>query len=101
MPLQLTIDHRAPLRHRGFQIQSVKPLPHFVARTVALQETQRWIKPVAARSALFGGHHLDTLAVLQWRIQRHHRTVDPRATATVPKIAVQVVGKINRRRIGG
>jgi hypothetical protein len=56
------------------------------------------IEPVARRTALFYRDDLDRLTVLQRRIERHHGTVDTRATAAMPEFAMQVVSKIHRRR---
>ena len=59
------------------------------------------IQPVARRRALLHRDHLDPLAVLQRRVQRHHRAVDLRAAAAMAQTGVNLVGEVHRRRSPG
>ena len=56
--------------------QRVEPGAHLGLGRAACQIAQLGIEPVERRPAFLGGGDLDRLAVLQRRVQRHHRAVD-------------------------
>ena len=93
--LQFLVDDIAPFRHRDLVVEPIEPLPDFAARARALQKTQRRIQPVAAGAALLRRDDFDLLAVLQRRIERHHRAVDTGAAAAVAEIGVHVICEIH------
>src|SRR5205814_7600698 len=94
-----TLDHRATLRDRRFELLCLEPLPHLRSRMTAVHVTEIRIEPVAARphrGAILDGDDLDPLATLQRVVERHHRAVDPRAAATVTEPGVHCVREIDR-----
>ena len=82
-------------------LQRVEPGAHLGAGARALQEVQLGVEPVHRRAALAHGDDLHRLAVLQRRLQRHHRAVDARAAAAVADVGVQRVGEVDRRAARG
>ena len=79
----------------------VEPGAHLGLRARALQVAELGVEPVERRAAVLGGGHLDHLAALQRRVQRHHRAVDLGAAAAMAEIGVHGVGEVDRRRAGG
>ena len=96
LALQQFFDCLAALGNRLVQRLGIEPGPHLSPGPVAHQVAQLGIEPIARGAALLGHGHLHGLAIFQRRVQRHHDTVEPGATAAVAQVGVQAVGKIDR-----
>ena len=74
-----------------------EPLADLVARLGALDEAE----PVMRRSGVLRlrREHLDGVAVLQFRVERHEPAVDARAHRVVAHLGVHGVGEVDRRGV--
>ena len=96
-PLQLALDQGAAGGMRFLEFLSQEILPHLGARAMAGEKTQGRIEPVPRRTADLGGDDFDPLPGAKHRVERDQRTIDPRASAAMADIAVQVIGEVDRR----
>jgi len=59
-----------------------------------------WVEPVPAGTALLGGEDLDLIPRLQLIVQGYQAAIDLGATAAVPDLTVNQIGKVHRRGAG-
>ena len=101
LALQQLLHRLAATRDRLVGGERIEPGAHLGLGAMAREEAQFGVEPVARRPAFLGGCHLDCLAVLERRVQRHHHPVDTGAPATVPERGVHAVGEVHRSRTLG